>query len=142
MIDLILVADPPAAVSTMTPDEFRRSVRLHSVCITETPTEAGGKELAELYVEPGENLPNVALGKTAGQPPMFEQGSVTSVKTETEAAVTSLVAVLQGQRGGRPAQLRILFPTKWGESVRAILSQDNRDLRFECIPDIPPPSRR
>ena len=147
MIELILAADNPPAASSVAPEEFRRKVELSRACLSETPMESGFKELGQLDLEPGDNLPNIVLTKSAGQPAMFDQGLVTDVEVEKQDDTTRLIATVKGQRMAQPAELKITISTKPGArpnvtlvtNVTLVLKQGMRATPFICF--MPAPSR-
>ena len=138
MIWLALLLAHPPETSEVAPAEFRRKVALHHMCVTEQATDSGYKEVGLIYLERGENAANVAVTKVGNQPPMFEKGIVTAVRSEKEPNVTRMFVSVAGEQGGRPAQLEITLTLKEsdGMGVSLNLSQGSKGLRFRCFPDI------
>ena len=135
-IGFALIAAQLVSSTAVTPEEFRREVALHHVCFTDKVMEdTGYREMGFLYLDRGENLPNVALVRAQKDlPPLFEKGVVTAARRESEADKNSLIAFVEGERGGQPANLEIRLSRKKGDglSVKLSLSQDGRDREYFC----------
>lgn len=138
MIGVVLLAAQSANVSAVLPEEFRRKVALHHMCLTDDVMEdTGYRELGLLYLERGDNLPNVALTRK-GRPALFEKGVVTEASGEKYEGGSNVVATLAGEREGKPANLTITLQRKEGDgmAVKLMLSQDGRVRNYRCVPDI------
>ena len=138
MIGSVFLALQSPVASEVAPEEFRRKVGLHHMCLTDHATASGYKEVGLLYLARGENVADVALSKPANQPPMFEKGLVTQVKSEKEDGLTRIVATLNGQRSARAAQMVITLSLRHGDGmgVSVNLLQGGEHLQLRCFPDI------
>jgi hypothetical protein len=138
VIALALIAAQATEITELAPDVFRRQVALHHMCITDQPTESGYKEIGLLYLDAGENLPNVTV-TAKDRAAFFEKGIVTAVKIEKSVEAKRWIASMKGERQGRPAQLQMTLTRKTaspGMGVDLNLSENGKDTRFRCMPDI------
>lgn len=135
---MALLVIQAAQSSVVAPEEFRRKVALHHMCLTDKVMEdTGYRELGLLYLDREGNLANVALTRK-DRPALFEKGLVTAVRSEKDAAETRVIASLNGEREGRPATLTMTLSRKTGDGlgVALTLSQGGRDRQYKCFPDI------
>ncbi|WP_432770637.1 MAG: hypothetical protein HEQ22_07860 [Sphingopyxis sp.] len=135
---MTFLAAQAVQTSVVAPEEFRRKVGLHHMCITdEVMQDTGYRELGLLYVDRGENLPDVALVRK-NRPALFEKGLVTAARSEQDDEGSRLIASLKGEREGRPADLTMTLNRKKGDGlgVTLLLSQAGRGREYSCFPDI------
>lgn len=134
----LLLAAQAAGMSAVAPEEFRGKVSLHHMCLTdEVMPDTGYKELGLLRVERGENLPNVALTSNGGRPALFEKGLVTEASGGKDGESSRVIALLKGERDGKPADLTITLERKdkYGMAVNLTLTQNGRIREYRCFPD-------